>query len=229
MTVSALAPRTGTTPAADVVAAVHALLDGVAVVGGAVDADLLVALDRAISRLQSLRLGLVAAADEADVAAGTGLPRTSAWPAVRTRVHAATAARDLTRAKALDDEPPMTSAARADAALSSEHAVVIARTTELLPADPTAIEKSAVEAHLVDTARRTDPHRLRRVARTALPRPDTTPPRWPRTAPRSCATKKQPPAARPGSPCTTTRTAPPPGTSPSRPLPRSCCARSSRP
>jgi hypothetical protein len=63
MTVTAFTPRTGTTPVAKMLLRVHAALDEVPRRPLGPDADVLVSMDRAIARLQAVRLSLVAAAD----------------------------------------------------------------------------------------------------------------------------------------------------------------------
>jgi hypothetical protein len=180
MTVTALAPRTGTTPVAEMLACVHALLDDVlgsgALLAGRADAGLLVdggagllvSVDRAIARLQGVRLSLVAAADRAGVASSTGMTGTPAWLASASRAHGSTAARDVNLAVALEESLPVTRAALAEGSVSAEHAAVIAHATGQLPAELTTEQRAQVEASLVSSARHLDPARLRRVARTAL-------------------------------------------------------------
>ena len=56
-----------------------------------------------ISRLQAVRLSLLAEADRSQVAAGSGLSGTSAWLAAATRREGGQAARDVRLATALDD------------------------------------------------------------------------------------------------------------------------------
>jgi hypothetical protein len=168
MTVTGFALRTGTLPVSEVLARVHAVLDDVRGSPGAADAAALLSVDRAIARLQAVRLSLVAAADRADLASSTGMTGTSAWLAARSRVHGATASRDVNLAVALDESLPATRAALAEGSLSAEHAAVIAHATGQLPPELTVQQRDQVEASLVSSAQQVDPARLRRVARTAL-------------------------------------------------------------
>jgi hypothetical protein len=168
MTVTAFTPRTGTTPVAKMLLRVHAALDEVPRRPLGPDAHVLVSMDRAIARLQAVRLSLVAAADRADVATSSGMTGTSAWLATKSHLHGSTAAREVNLALALDESLPATRAALAEGVLSTEHAAVIARACDQLPADLTAEQRAQVEASLVSTAQHVDPARLRRAARTAL-------------------------------------------------------------
>ena len=122
--------------------------------------------DRAISRLQALKLSLVAAADRAQVAAGSGMSGTGAWLAKQTRATGASAAGQVALAGALETLPA-TGAARAGV-VCPEHAVVIAAATRQLPTSLGAEDRAAVEAGLVEQATRLDPAALRKKARRAL-------------------------------------------------------------
>ena len=128
--------------------------------------------DRAIRRLESLKLGVVADADAASVADDTGLADTSSWLARRTRTDSAQAVRDTRLATALatteSGRPRPCADALADGVLSPAHAQIIVRATEQLPTglSPTAV--AAVEQDLVEKAARLAPDQLRRVARRAL-------------------------------------------------------------
>ncbi|HEV7148932.1 MAG TPA: hypothetical protein VGN48_18225, partial [Pedococcus sp.] len=65
---------------------VHRALDEVAVGSGVADPTRLIGeADRAIARLQALRLDLVRAADRAQVSAASGASGTAAWLASATR------------------------------------------------------------------------------------------------------------------------------------------------
>ena len=68
-----------------------------------------------MTRLQALKLKLLAAADKAEVALDAGMPGTSAWLAAHTRAGGADAAREVRLATALDDDLPATAAALAPA------------------------------------------------------------------------------------------------------------------
>src|SRR4051794_33153742 len=66
---------------------------------------LLTRYQRAIRRLESIKLAVVAAADQARVAEHTGLADTSSWLARRTHTDAAAAARETRLATALEANP----------------------------------------------------------------------------------------------------------------------------
>ena len=152
-----------------VVAAVHEALDELQPVeDGSVVADTVVECERAIRRLEALKLKLLAAADAANVAESTGHSSTGAWLASRTKGGQARCARDVRLASALDDGLPATAQALADGAVSSEHAAVIADAARKLPARLSQTQVATVEARLVEKAHRFDPVQLRRVARRAL-------------------------------------------------------------
>jgi hypothetical protein len=125
-------------------------------------------VDRAIARLQALRLALVAAADRDQVARDAGLSGTGAWLAAHTRAGGAAASADVRLAAALAQDLPATRAALQAGQLSTEHAAVIAAATTQLPAALGGPDRAAVEAALVAQARLLDPPRLRRAARRAL-------------------------------------------------------------
>src|SRR4051812_35261192 len=69
--------------------------------GGSAAAAALGDVDRVITRLQAVRLSLVAEADRSEVAAQSGMTGTPAWLAARTRRDAGQAARDVRLATAL--------------------------------------------------------------------------------------------------------------------------------
>jgi len=123
--------------------------------------------DRAISRLQALKLALVATADKASVAAGSGMSGTGAWLAKQTRTTGASAAGQVALAGALETLPA-TGAALREGVVSTEHAAVIAAATRQLPASLGAEDRAVVEAGLVEQAKRLDPVALRKKARRAL-------------------------------------------------------------
>jgi hypothetical protein len=164
------------------IAAVHAAIDGLqrAQTGGHEAGDYeaeVVELDRAVRRLESIKLSVLAAADAARVADLSGLADTSAWLARRTRTGAAQAAQDvrlaaaLAPAEATADSPPShrpCASALAEGALSTEHARVIVRATEQLPRGLSHDAVTAIERDLVEKAGRMAPDQLRRVARRAL-------------------------------------------------------------
>ena len=150
-------------------AGVHSLLDDagdVSLVSGDY-ARAVRAADRAISRLQALKLSLVAAADRAAVAKASGMSGTGAWLSQHTRTTGAAAAGQVALAGALESLPA-TGAALREGVVSAEHAVVIAAATRQLPASLDADQRAVVEAGLVEQAKRLDPVALRKKARRAL-------------------------------------------------------------
>ena len=152
-----------------VLACVHAALDGAgdaSLVSGDY-ARVVQETDRAISRLQAIRLSLVAAADKAAVAQASGMSGTGAWLSKQTRTTGAAAAGQVALAGALESLPA-TGAALREGVVSPEHAVVIAAATRQLPTTLDAKDRAVVEAGLVEQAKRLDPVALRKKARRAL-------------------------------------------------------------
>jgi hypothetical protein len=156
---------------ADSVRQVHSVLDrcaGIEDLSGHAAAALIGELDRAVTRLQAVKLSLVAVVDKADVAGDSGMTGTAAWLAARSRSDGAAAAKDVRLATALGDGLAATRAALGEGALSTEHAHVIARTAEQLPEGLGHAERAAIERSLVAVAKRVDPVALRKKARRAL-------------------------------------------------------------
>ena len=125
-------------------------------------------VDRAIRRLQSVRLDVVAAADQAQVGDESGLTGTGAWLSAHGRVSGADGAADVRLASALSTQLAATREALASGALSTEHAAVIAQTTHRLPDGLGEVERRQVEQALVRQAHLVDPPTLRKAARRAL-------------------------------------------------------------
>ena len=148
---------------------VHSVLDG-ARPEAAVDrpGPLIGEVDRAITRLQSLRLDLVRAADRARVAEAAGASGTAAWLATTTRADGAAASRDLKLATTLEQAAPQTRTALAEGEVSTEHARVIADTISALPEGLAPTETQAIESALLERSRHVDPSALRRAGRRAL-------------------------------------------------------------
>lgn len=138
------------------------------VVGGAAASAALRVADEVITRLQAMRLSLVAEADRSDVASESGMTGTGAWLAARTRRDGSQAARDVRLATALDNGLDATREALAAGDVSTEHAQVIATATAQLPPDLGADERAAIETALVRRAKLVDPGTLRRDGRRAL-------------------------------------------------------------
>lgn len=129
-------------------------------------------IERAIRRMGSYKLQVIAKADAARVADRSGLANTSSWLARRTHADAAQAARDVRLATALEtpeaDEPRPCAKALATGAVSAAHAQVIVNATGQLPSGLTFAAVETVERDLVDKALHLSPDQLRRVARRAL-------------------------------------------------------------
>jgi hypothetical protein len=159
----------GTVPVTEGVARVHAVLDEVDTDAvGPVSGRDVAEVDRAIARMEALKLRLVAAADQQDAGARAGMSGTSAWLAAHTRSWGGKAAADVSLATALEESLPVTKQALADGQLSTAHASVIAGTTSRLPETLTDEERTKIETALVAQAKHVDPARLRRSGRRAL-------------------------------------------------------------
>jgi hypothetical protein len=155
----------------DGVRQVHSVLDRCAPVEelSAYAASRLIAdADRAVARLQSLKLAAISVVDKAQVAAESGMTGTAAWLAAHGRADGATAARDVKLAAALDDGLDLTRSALAVGDLTPDHARVIARTVEQLPAALGEDEKLVIEQALVSRAKLVDPAKLGKAARRSL-------------------------------------------------------------
>ena len=124
--------------------------------------------DRAVARIEAVKLKLVAAADKARVAEQSGLSGTDAWLSQRTRSGRVKAGRDLRLAGALDGDHDATATALGAGDISTEHAAVIVQAAGRLPEGLSATQRATVEAGLVAKARRLDPSQLRRAARRAI-------------------------------------------------------------
>ena len=160
---------TGTVPVTEGVARVHAVLDDVDTSSvGPVSGRDVAEVDRAISRMEALKLVLVAAADQQDAGGRAGMSGTSAWLAANTRSWGGKAAADVQLATALEASLPLTKDALAGGQLSTAHASVIAGTTSRLPETLTEQERTRIETSLVAQAKHVDPAKLRRAARRAL-------------------------------------------------------------
>jgi len=125
-------------------------------------------LDRATRRIEALKLKVVAAADQAQVAQNAGFTSADAWLAKTTTVSRADAARQVALAGELDAGHDATAEALDAGLVSPEHAAVIVRATGQLPAGVSAEQRHTVEASLVEKAARFSPDQLRRIARRAI-------------------------------------------------------------
>jgi hypothetical protein len=92
-----------------------------------------VGLARAEARIAALRLRVLAAADNADVAAETAATSTGAWLAQATRRTRPAAHADVLLARSLDDTHRATRDALADGLLAEDQARVVVRAVDALP------------------------------------------------------------------------------------------------
>ena len=125
-------------------------------------------VDRAITRLQAVRLGLVRAADRAQGPPSRGRrgpPR--GWPPRRVRTPRRRRVTSSSPA-VLGDSLPATREALAQGIVSTAHAQVIATAAGRLPASLTDAERATIESALVERAKVVDPASLRKTARRAL-------------------------------------------------------------
>lgn len=149
--------------------AVHRALDELAVEPNVTDpATLITEVDRAVARLQAVRLDLLTVADRAGVAQESGASGTAAWLASATRADTTSASRDVKLATELADSLPVTHDALAQGQVSTEHARVIATATGQLPTTLSGAERATIESALVERAKVVDPRALRKAARRAL-------------------------------------------------------------
>jgi hypothetical protein len=162
-----------THPVLSGVAEVHGVLDrmhagaGEAVVAGG-HAHLVAELDRAARRIEALKLKVVAAADQAQVAKNNGFTGADAWLAKTTTVSRSDAARQVRLATVLDSGHDATTEALDAGLVSPDHAAVIVRATGKLPAGVSEEQRRVVETGLVEKAARFSPDQLRRIARRAI-------------------------------------------------------------
>ena len=152
------------------VAELHAVIDRLhtsPVGSGRPSADV-AEVDRAIRRLESYKLKLIASADSAGVAKDTGFTGADAWLAKTTTVSRADAARQVALAGELGAGHDPTAVALDAGLVSPEHAAVIVRATGQLPETVSAEQRHTVEVSLVEKAARFSPDQLRRIARRAI-------------------------------------------------------------
>jgi hypothetical protein len=124
-------------------------------------------IDRAIRRLESAKLALVAKAERQRVHTRTGDASTSAWLAGATKAGGASASGQVALATALTSMP-LTREALASGTVSTANARIVVAAVEQLPESISSSEKELVEQALVRDASRLDPGRLRRAATLAL-------------------------------------------------------------
>ena len=125
--------------------------------------------ERAVSRLHSPKLTLVAAADKARVPQASGAASASDWFARTTNTEPAESSRQTKLAKDLCQQMLAgTQESLAKGELSTAHARVIAAALKRLPKDLSPEEVAAVEEALVAKAKRMDPKALHAAGRRAL-------------------------------------------------------------
>jgi len=125
-------------------------------------------LDRATRRIEALKLKVVAAADQAEVAKDAGFTGADAWLAKTTTVSRSDAARQVALAGELNAGHEATAVALDAGLVSPEHAAVIVRATGQLPRGVSQQQRHTVEAKLVEKAARFSPDQLRRIARRSI-------------------------------------------------------------
>ncbi len=175
MTTTALrttAPEREERSVAEVVTDLHRVIDELGGLIAESPAAALVAqiteVRRAVSRVQSIELKLVTAAQQSRVAAKAGHADTGAWLAQVTRTAGREAAQAARLADALQRRLPATDRALGEGELSREHAVAIDQVIRQLPTGVTREQSAQVESALVDKAKTMDPLQLRRAGRRAL-------------------------------------------------------------
>jgi hypothetical protein len=125
----------------------------------------LVELERLRSRLDELRLRVLAAGDTAGIGADSGASSTAAWLAHATHRDRTRVSADVRLAAALDARFETTRRALAAGDLSVPHARVIVAVVDDLPADLDPTWRDLAEAHLVAQATLVDPKTLRILGR----------------------------------------------------------------
>jgi len=125
-------------------------------------------LDRATRRIEALKLKVVAAADQGNVAKDAGFTGADAWLAQTATISRSDAARQVALATELDSGHDALAEALGSGLVSPDHAAVIVQTTGQLPDGVTAEQCQVVETELVKKAARFSPDQLRRIARRAV-------------------------------------------------------------
>ncbi len=125
-------------------------------------------LDHVQRRLEGMRLGLIAVAQQRGVARHYGFADTGAWVAAATTGSHRSARADVKLTESLHRRLPATITALTAGELSREHAAVIEHVTRTLPRSLSTEQLERIEADLIEQAATTDPLTLRRRARRAL-------------------------------------------------------------
>lgn len=144
------------------------IADAVATESGLIGAGEVAEVERAIRRLEGVKLGLIARADREEAHRRHGATSTSAWLDGLTHAGGASASAQVALATALDGGLEATRSALGAGEVSARSASIIVQAMRELPADLTGRDRGRVEAALVRDARRLDPAKLRRRATLAL-------------------------------------------------------------
>ncbi len=124
--------------------------------------------ERALRRVQALKLQVLAHARTTGVAKATGMSGTEAWLARATKTDRRDASGQVRLSAALDEHLPATAAALGKGTLSADHAKIIADAAAKLPDHVTPAERTVIEEALVGKAKVMTPRDLRRAARRSL-------------------------------------------------------------
>lgn len=153
-------------------AALHEFLDGIDLDLDGLSAGELAGevagWERAVRRVEALKLRVLAHAQTAEVAKATGMSGTDAWLARTTKSGRRDASHQVRLAAALDEGLNVTATALGQGELSTAHAAVIADATSKLPKHLTVEERRVIEQSLVSKAAVMNPGDLRRAARRCL-------------------------------------------------------------
>jgi len=127
--------------------------------------DLLVRRETVAARYAELGLRMVREADARDLGSRAAAPSTAAWLRERLRLTRGEANSRVRLAAALGGELTATGDALAAGSISAEHARVIARSVDRLPAGLPASTRGDAEAFLLDQAADFDPDQLGQLGR----------------------------------------------------------------
>jgi Domain of unknown function (DUF222) len=160
-------------PVADTVTTISTALDAVVDcplygLGPERCGDLLASVVALESRLASLRLRLLCAAEAAGTAEQAGAPNTASWLRANTRTDRVVAGREVKLARSLDGEFTLTADALSSGRVSEEQARVIVRAVQALPSSIDTADRRQGEAHLIEQAATFDPVELARLGRRLL-------------------------------------------------------------
>jgi hypothetical protein len=126
--------------------------------------EAVVELDRAVARLQGLKLRVLAAADRNDVGEASA-STTQGWLAAVTQCDRRRARKDVKLATALEGHRHRTGEALVGGAVSAAHAEVIVDAVDALPAAVGVEGREKAELHMLEQATRFNPTELKMLAR----------------------------------------------------------------